>query len=182
MTIHPRSTTRAGEAADAIVVGGGIGGLANALALSRKGLRVRVLERAAEFGEVGAGLQIAPNCTRILDQWGLLDEVVSLGVVPENIVMRDAVDGSELTRLDLVDARERYGFPYVVIHRSDLHGTLLRACQRAGVDLVTDVAVTAYEHGADAATVVHEGGRETARVVIAADGLHSVARKLVSDD
>jgi salicylate hydroxylase len=67
MTIHPLSTTRAGEAADAIVVGGGIGGLANALALSSKGLRVRVLERAAEFGEVGAGLQIAPNCTRILD-------------------------------------------------------------------------------------------------------------------
>jgi len=60
---------------DVLIVGGGIGGLANALALSRKGLRVRLLERAAEFGEVGAGLQIAPNCTRILDSWGLLDEV-----------------------------------------------------------------------------------------------------------
>ena len=167
---------------DVIVVGGGIGGLANALALSRKGLRVRVLERAAEFGEVGAGLQIAPNCTRILDQWDLLDEVVSLGVVPENLVMRDAVDGSELTRLDLADARARYGFPYVVIHRSDLHGTLLRACERAGVDLVTDAAVTAYEQEVDGATVVHGNGRETARVVIAADGLHSVARRLVSDD
>lgn len=178
----PTHPTPPVDVIDAIVVGGGIGGLANALALTRKGLRVRVLERAAEFGEVGAGLQIAPNCTRILDQWGLLDEVIALGVVPENLVMRDAVDGSELTRLDLGDARERYGFPYVVIHRSDLHGTLLRACERAGVDLVTSVTVTAYEQGTDAATVVHEGGRETARVVIAADGLHSVARKLVSDD
>ncbi|MFC7099496.1 hypothetical protein ACFQQB_02745 [Nonomuraea rubra] len=93
---------------------------------------MRVLERAQEFGEVGAGLQIAPNCTRILDRWGLLGEITSLGVLPENIVMKDAVDGSVLTRLDLHDVERRYGFPYMVIHRSDLHGTLLRACREAG--------------------------------------------------
>ncbi|UBU10230.1 FAD-dependent oxidoreductase [Nonomuraea gerenzanensis] len=190
---------------DVVVVGGGIGGLSNALALSRKGLRVRVLERAQEFGEVGAGLQIAPNCTRILDRWGLLDEIVSLGVLPEHIVMKDALDGSVLTRLDLHDVERRYGFPYMVIHRSDLHGTLLRACRRAGVDLVTDVTVTGYEqaedgaaaaHGGDedgaaathdgrrerGAVAVHAGGRERGAVVIAADGLHSVARRLLSDD
>jgi 3-hydroxybenzoate 6-monooxygenase len=167
---------------DVLVVGGGIGGLANALALSRKGLRVRVLERASRFGEVGAGLQIAPNCTRILDSWGLLDEVLSLGVRPENLVMKDAVDGSVLTRLDLADAEQRYGFPYVVIHRSDLHGTLLRACQAAGVDLVNDVQVTGYEHVPGGVTVVSAGGRETAPVVLAADGLNSVARRLISDD
>ncbi|AQZ60685.1 Putative n-hydroxybenzoate hydroxylase [[Actinomadura] parvosata subsp. kistnae] len=167
---------------DVVVVGGGIGGLANALALSRKGLRVRVLERAREFGEVGAGLQIAPNCTRILDHWGLLDEIVSLGVLPEHIVMKDALDGSVLTRLDLHDVERRYGFPYVVIHRSDLHGTLLRACREAGVDLVTSVTVTGYEQAAGGAVAVHEGGREFGRVVIAADGLHSVARRLLSDD
>lgn len=169
---------------DVIVVGGGIGGLANAFALSRQGLTVRLLERAAQFGEVGAGMQIAPNCTRILNQWGLLEEVVSLGVVPDNLVMKDAVDGTVLTSLDLRDAERRYGFPYVVIHRSDLHATLLRACQRAGVELVTDVAVTGYEQAADgsSATVIHRGGRETAPVVIAADGLGSVARRLLSDD
>jgi 2-polyprenyl-6-methoxyphenol hydroxylase-like FAD-dependent oxidoreductase len=167
---------------DVIVVGGGIGGLANAYALGRQGLRVRLLERAKEFGEVGAGLQIAPNCTRILDQWGLLEEVVSLGVVPDNLVMKDAVDGSVLTRLDLRDARTRYGFPYVVIHRSDLHATLLRACRRVGVDLVNDVQVTGYEQGDGSATVIHQGGRETAPLVIAADGLYSVARGLLSDD
>ncbi|MGY1620875.1 FAD-dependent monooxygenase [Geodermatophilus sp. SYSU D00965] len=167
---------------DVLVVGGGIGGLANALALSRTGLRVRVLERASEFGEVGAGLQIAPNCTRILESWGLLDEVLSLGVQPENLVMKDAVDGSVLTRLDLADARQRYGSPYVVIHRSDLHGTLLRACRAAGVDLVNDVQVTGYEHVDGGVTVVSAGGRETAPVVLAADGLYSVARRLISDD
>ncbi len=167
---------------DVLIVGGGIGGLANALALTRKGLRVRLLERAPEFGEVGAGMQIAPNCTRILDSWGLLPEVLSLGVQPENLVMRDAVDGSVLTRLDLADARERYGSPYVVIHRSDLHGILLRACRRAGVDLVNDVQVTGYEHVADGVAVVHSSGREVAPVVLAADGLNSVARRMISDD
>ncbi|MGY1770446.1 FAD-dependent monooxygenase [Blastococcus sp. SYSU D00813] len=171
-----------GPGPDVLVVGGGIGGLANALALTREGLRVRLLERAAEFGEVGAGLQIAPNCTRILDSWGLLDEVLSLGVRPEALVMRDALDGSVLTRLDLADAHARYGSPYVVIHRSDLHGTLLRACRDAGVDLVTGVRVTGYEHRDDGATVLQEGGRETAPVVLAADGLNSVARRLFSDD
>jgi salicylate hydroxylase len=167
---------------DVVVVGGGIGGLSNALALSRKGLKVKVLERASEFGEVGAGLQIAPNCTRILEQWGLLDEALALGVTPDNLVMKDAVDGSVLTRLDLSDTRERYGSPYIVIHRSDLHGILLRACQRAGVDLVTDVKVTSYEQFEGGAVAVHEGGREQALVVIAADGLYSVARRLLSDD
>ncbi|NUR90773.1 MAG: NAD(P)-binding protein [Nonomuraea sp.] len=167
---------------DVVVVGGGIGGLANALALTREGLRVRVLEQAHRFGEVGAGLQIAPNCTRILDQWGLLEEVTSLGVLPERIVMKDALDGDVLTTLDLRDVARRYGFPYVVIHRSDLHATLLRACRRAGVDLVNDVTVTGYEQAEGGAVAVHAGGRTFGQVVLAADGLHSVARRLLSDD
>lgn len=176
------TTSSTDQTVDVIIVGGGIGGLSNALALTQKGLRVRVLERAAEFGEVGAGLQIAPNCTRILGHWGLLEEAKELGVLPENIVMRDAVDGSELTRLDLEDVEARYGAPYLVIHRSDLHGLLLRACRSAGVDLVTDVAVTGYEHTDGGATVIHAGGRETAPVVIAADGIRSVARRLLAQD
>ena len=131
---------------DVIVVGGGIGGLSAALALSRKGLRVRLLERAKEFGEVGAGLQIAPNCTRMLADYGLLDEAKTLGVVPKAMVMKDATDGSELTRLDLEDLERKYGFPYMVIHRSDLHGIFLRACQRAGVELLTDQQCVGYEN------------------------------------
>ena len=102
----PNELSKATQAVDVIVVGGGIGGLA-AVALTKKGLLIRVLERAAEFGEIGAGLQIATNCTRILDQWGLLDEVKSLGVLPQNIVMKDALDGSELSRLDLADVEAR---------------------------------------------------------------------------
>jgi 3-hydroxybenzoate 6-monooxygenase len=180
---------------DVIVVGGGIGGLSAAFALTRKGLRVRVLERSKEFGEVGAGLQLAPNCTRILAAYGLLEEATRLGVLPAHMVMRDAVDGAVLTSLDLADMERRYGSPYLVIHRSDLHGLFLRACQRAGVDLRTSQHVTEYETASspvagrarvdqDTARVrLADGEWQRARLVVAADGLHSVARdQLVGDE
>ncbi|MFB7333245.1 FAD-dependent monooxygenase [Streptomyces adustus] len=168
---------------DVIVVGGGIGGLGAAFSLTRQGLAVRLLESAPAFGEVGAGIQLAPNCTRILDDYGLLQEAKSLGVVPDAMIMRDAVDGDELTRLDLRDLERRYGFPYLVIHRSDLHGLLLRACGRAGVELINDAQVTSYENTAAGARVTLASGRtHEAGVVIAADGLHSVARRLLVDD
>jgi salicylate hydroxylase len=173
---------------DVIVVGGGIGGLAAAYALSREGLRVRLLERAAEFGEVGAGLQIAPNCTRILHEYGLLEEVKDLGVVPDDMIMFDGLDGAELTRLDLRDLERRYGFPYLVIHRSDLHATFLRACRRAGVELVNGAVAVDYESsaaedgGPSATVILADGSRHTAAVVIAAEGIHSPARdKYVGD-
>jgi len=168
---------------DAIVVGGGIGGLGAAYSLSRQGLTVRVLEQAAEFGEVGAGIQLAPNCTRILNHYGLLDEAAALGVMPDAMVMRDAVDGSELTRLDLSDLERRYGFPYLVIHRSDLHGLLLRACQRAGVDLVRNAQAVSYENVDGGANVtLTDATVHRAPVIIAADGLRSVARRLLVED
>ncbi|MEU2676721.1 FAD-dependent monooxygenase [Streptomyces sp. NPDC007107] len=168
---------------DVIIVGGGIGGLGAAFSLTRQGLIVRLLESAPAFGEVGAGIQLAPNCTRILDDYGLLDEAKSLGVVPDAMVMRDAVDGGELTRLDLRDLEKRYGYPYMVIHRSDLHGLLLRACERAGVELINDARVVAYENtGRGAAVTLASGEVHEAGLVLAADGLHSAARKLLVDD
>ncbi|WP_116198718.1 FAD-dependent oxidoreductase [Amycolatopsis circi] len=166
---------------DVLVVGGGIGGLSTAFALSRLGLRVRVLEQAKEFGEVGAGIQLAPNCTRILDAYGLLDTAKARGVVPDRMVMRDAVDGRDLTALDLRDLERRYGFPYLVIHRSDLHRLFLDACRDAGVELLTEQRIVSYTH--DPATAVTDDGTvHTAPVVIAADGLHSVARTHFADD
>lgn len=174
---------------DVIVVGGGIGGLSAAFALSRKGLQVRVLERSPQFGEVGAGIQIAPNCTRILGSYGLLEEAKRLGVLPDSVIMKDAVDGTVLTSLDLKDMERRYGTPYIVIHRSDLHGLFLKACHEAGVDLRTSQDVTGYETvpgdggGPRARVTVAGGAGHEARLVVAADGLHSAARaQLVGDE
>ena len=167
---------------DCVVVGGGIGGLGNALALARSGHSVRVLEKAAEFGEVGAGLQMAPNATRILRSWGLLDEVVERGVTPRRLVMRDALDGSELTHLDLDDTARRYGAPYVVIHRSDLHAILVDACRAAGVDLITGAEVRVIETADGQATAVGARRRDAGRIVVAADGLNSRLRTRFSDD
>jgi 3-hydroxybenzoate 6-monooxygenase len=169
---------------DVIVVGGGIGGLSAAFALTRKGLRVRVLERSAEFGEAGAGIQLAPNCTRILNAFGLLDEAKRLGVLPVTMVMKDALDGTVLTSLDLADMERRYGTPYIVIHRSDLHGLFLRACREAGVDLRTSQHVTSYANTSGGARVLlADGTVHEAPLVVAADGLHSAARgQFVGDD
>lgn len=178
----PGSASLIDAAVDAVIVGGGIGGLAAALALARTGRTTRVLEQAAEFGEVGAGLQLAPNATRILRGWGLLDEVVDHGVSPRRLVLRDALDDRELTHLDLAHLAERYGAPYVVVHRSDLHAVLLRACRAAGVDLVTGTAVTDVEHGPGHAVALSAHRRDTGRIVLAADGTASRLRHLLSDD
>ncbi|GAA4611822.1 3-hydroxybenzoate 6-hydroxylase [Actinoallomurus liliacearum] len=171
------------ESADVVVVGGGIGGLATAYALATSGRSVSVLERAPEFTEVGAGLQMAPNATRILKDWGLLDEVLEAGVAPRRLLFKDALDGSELTHLNLDDEFvRRYGGPYVVIHRSDLLAILARACERAGVNLVADCDVQDVVAAADGATARGRSGEHRASLAVAADGLHSTLRARFSDD
>ncbi|MFB4279855.1 FAD-dependent oxidoreductase [Nonomuraea sp. MTCD27] len=168
---------------DVVVAGGGIGGLATAYALARAGHAVRVLERSPEFAEVGAGLQMAPNATRILKEWGLLPEVLDAGVTPRRLLFKDALDGTDLTHLDLDDAFEtRFGAPYVVIHRGDLLDILARACVRAGVELVPDCAVLDAVPGADGAVVHSSLGEHAAGLVVVADGLRSRLRARFSDD
>ncbi|MEU6035927.1 FAD-dependent oxidoreductase [Actinomadura sp. NPDC047616] len=171
------------DPADVVVVGGGIGGLSTAYALATAGHSVRVLERAPEFAEVGAGLQMAPNATRILREWGLLDEVLEAGVTPRRLLFRDALDGGELTHLDLDDEFvRRYGGPYVVIHRSDLLAILVRACERAGVALVPNCQVRDVVTGPDGATVHSNLGDYQGALVVGADGLRSTLRAELSDD
>jgi 3-hydroxybenzoate 6-monooxygenase len=161
-----------------IVVGGGIGGLSAALALRSRGVEVTLLEKADEFGEVGAGLQLAPNATRILDEWGLLGETMRQGFEPRSLVLKDAVSGDELTRQDLgIDFRTRYGAPYVVIHRSDLHAIVLEAARAAGVELVTGAEVVAVEDLSPGVSVIMADGVSLrADACVAADGLTSRLR------
>ena len=177
MSEHATST-------DVLVVGGGMAGLAGALALRANGAEVTLVERAPEFGEVGAGLQMAPNASRVLKRWGLLEKALEIGVQPKHLVFRDAVTGEELTRQSLAgEFEERYGAPYVVIHRSDLHRVLLEACQEAGVRLVNDVFVESVET-VDGRGVAHTaaGVDYEADVVIGADGLKSTLRTVVAND
>jgi len=176
--------TSGSESQDVIVVGGGIGGLATAFSLRQQGLSVRLLERAPEFGEVGAGLQLSPNATRILDNWGLLDEVRAAGVEPKRLVLGDAITGEKLTHLPLGEEfQQHYGAPYVVVHRSDLHRILLEACREAGVELQTNSTVERVETGSDSArTYLSDGTALKSQVVIGADGLNSRLRSHVVDD
>lgn len=169
---------------EVLVVGGGMAGLAGALALRANGAEVTLVERAPEFGEVGAGLQMAPNASRVLKRWGLLEKALEIGVRPKHLVFRDALTGEELTRQTLGgEFEERYGAPYVVIHRSDLHRILLEACQDAGVRLVNDVVVEKVET-VNSRGVAHTASGDVyeADVVIGADGLKSTLRTAVAQD
>lgn len=172
------------EMDELIIVGGGIGGLAAALASAKAGMKVRVLERASEFSEIGAGLQLAPNATRILQSLGVLDEVVSKGVLPDRLVFSDALTGQSLSHLSLDDNfRGRYGGPYVVVHRSDLLETLVQACGDAGVVLENGKDVLEYDETSLGATVrCADGSEYSGFAVVAADGLKSRFRSRLCGD
>jgi salicylate hydroxylase len=168
---------------DTLIVGGGIGGLSAALCIARSGGNVIVLERSKEFAEVGAGIQLAPNATRILDQLGLLNPILEVAVQPRRLVLADAIGSRELTSLDLTDFPARYGAPYLVMHRDDLLSALLDACQRTGVELHTDANVTELRDMSTGVTAWCADGREfAAEIAIGADGLHSRIRRSFFDD
>src|SRR5215510_9416618 len=120
-----------------LIAGGGIGGLSAALALARAGRRVRVLEKATEFGEIGYGIQMGPNIRPMLERLGLAQAIEPHAVYPDALVLADAITGSELTRISLGSAfLQRYRHRYFVIHRRDLHGAMLEACRaRDGIAL-----------------------------------------------
>jgi 3-hydroxybenzoate 6-monooxygenase len=168
-----------------VIVGGGIGGMAAALAIARTGLPVRLLEKAAQFSEVGAGLQVGPNAVRVLHQLGLLDQIEALASFPEQAVIGDAVTGEVLTRMDLQGPMvSRFGYPYLVLHRNDVLTVLLDACRaEPGVTLETGRTIErVVDEGPRMRVVLADGNELTAALVVGADGLNSTVRSLIQLD
>jgi 2-polyprenyl-6-methoxyphenol hydroxylase-like FAD-dependent oxidoreductase len=168
-----------------IVVGGGIGGIATAVALSDKGFPVHVLEQAPEFGEIGAGIQLGPNIMRALDRLGVKQAVTDISWMPNFLVMRDALDGHEITRVPVKEIfPKHYKENYWVVHRADLHQCLIdKAARNPLVKLEKAREVTAYEDRGDRVIVQCKDGRSLEGTgLIGADGLWSRIRQSIVGD
>ena len=167
-----------------LIAGGGIGGLAAALGLARHGVASIVLERAAAFGELGAGIQLGPNAFHAFDALGVGDAARAMAVYIDNLRLMDAVTAREIVRIPL-DApfRARFGNPYAVVHRGDLHGVLLRACRQNDlITLRTECEALGYEQDGAVVRATLRDGVVEGRALIGADGLWSkIRRQLVGD-
>ena len=167
-----------------LIAGGGIGGLAAAVACTQHGVPVQLLERAAQLSEVGAGIQIGPNLTRILQAWGLGDALAQVAAFPKQLQARDAQTGQVLGTLPLGErAQALYGAPYATIHRADLQGLLHRSAQSAGVDIRLGQTVQGWRDTADVLEVsTAEGASVQAGALIGADGVWSEVRQQLLGD
>ncbi|MGH6816105.1 MAG: 3-hydroxybenzoate 6-monooxygenase [Hyphomicrobiaceae bacterium] len=168
-----------------LIAGGGLGGLAAALGLARKGRTCIVLEQAPRLGEIGAGIQLAPNAFHAFDALGIGEEARRGAVFVEELVLMDAVTGERITVIPVGEAfRARFGNPYAVVHRADLHGALLQACRAsARVDLRVNARVESYEQDAGGVSaILSSGQRIRGCALVGADGLRSNVRKQVVGD
>src|SRR5258706_2324998 len=168
-----------------LIAGGGIGGLAAALALARKGWRSVVLEQAPQFGEIGAGIQIAPNAWHALDALGVGQLVKKQAVFIEHLLMFDGVSGEKIINIPL-DARfaRRFGNPYAVTHRADIHGWLRGGCQALPgmIELRTSTRVLGFENESRQVVLKTDKGNLQGVALIGADGGKSVIREAIVGD
>ncbi|MDP1954705.1 MAG: FAD-dependent monooxygenase [Polaromonas sp.] len=168
----------------ALIAGGGIGGLAAALACARAGWDVRLYERAPEFTEVGAGVQLGPNVVKVLHGWGLADALAGVAAFPDRLEVRSATTCQTLGNLRLGSLmQQRYGAPYATVHRADLHGLLLTAVQQAGVHLKLNHILTQFSQNPQAVTVQSQDDPPVeGDVLVGADGLWSPVRQWLLGD
>jgi 3-hydroxybenzoate 6-monooxygenase len=168
-----------------IVVGGGIGGLSVALGFAGAGIKSIVVEQTHELGEIGAGIQIAPNAFHCFDYLGVGDEMRKAAVFIEKLQLMDAVTGAEIVRIPLDEPfRRRFKSPYAVVHRADLHNALYAAARSSGlVDFRTSHRVTKYEQNGSSVRI-YCNGRDPieGRALIGADGLRSRIRAQMLND
>jgi salicylate hydroxylase len=170
-----------------IVAGAGIAGLTLALALSEKGFHVQIFEKSATLAEIGAGLQLSPNATRLLDRLGVLERLKYASVEPQAICLQDGTSGEKLLHFPIGNqAKERWGAPYIVCHRADLQNALLtQARSRPNIAIQLQSAVT--QHKADAGGILvrvqyHDRIEEhRGALLVGADGVWSNMRTAMSD-
>jgi 2-polyprenyl-6-methoxyphenol hydroxylase-like FAD-dependent oxidoreductase len=168
-----------------LIAGGGIGGLATAMGLAQKGIPSLVLEKATTLGEIGAGIQLGPNAFHAFDYLGVGEAARKMAVYIDSLRLMDALTGDEITRIPLGDDfRARMGNPYAVVHRGDLHGVFLKACEAHElVELRTSAAVADYaQDGETVIAILEDGERIEGGALIGADGLWSNIRKRVIGD
>ncbi len=168
-----------------LIAGGGIGGLATALGLARAGLSVVVLEKAPEFAEIGAGIQIAPNAFNCFDALGVGNPVRAIAIYIDKIRLMDGVSGEEIFHIPLDEPfRQTFGNPYAVVHRADLHGILLEACrQNPLIELHAASFVLRYDQDRGSVKLhLEDKPSVNGRALIGADGLHSAVREQVIGD
>ena len=169
-----------------LIAGGGIGGLSAALALSGAGLPVRVLEQADAFREIGAGLQIGPNAFRVFDRLGVTRAVSDIATFPDAMAIMDALDGSTIATLPLGESFvKRFSYPYGLMHRADLHGVLLAACQERSesIELRTGSRIATFDDdGTRVGVQTSSGAQHEGPALIGADGLWSMIRQTLVGD
>ena len=169
-----------------LIAGGGIGGVAAALSLARLGYNVKVLEQAPELGEIGAGIQLGPNAFAAFDALGIGERARNRAVYTEEMVMHDALDESLVGRIPTGQAfRDRFNNPYAVIHRADIHTSLLEGAQAlSNIETITNTRIVRVEQDADSVTVYDQhGNAHRGHALIGADGVKSVVRQqYVGDD
>src|SRR5262245_25805165 len=166
----------------AIIAGAGIGGLCTAIDLARRGWRISVFDKAKFLDEAGAGLQLSPNATAVLQKLGIIERLVRFALRPKSIVIRRARDGAMLALLPLEDAESRWGAPYLVAHRADLQRALLEAAaSQPGICLIAGAAVSGFVSGAHniSVSVSQDGKLSTIEgdCLIGADGVRSFVRQ-----
>ena len=173
------------QALPILIAGGGIGGLTAALALSRHGYRVCLIEQAREFKEIGAGIQLGPNAFKMFDRLGITNQVTGKAVFPDSLLVMDGITAEEVTRIPLGEKfLGRFRYPYALIHRADIHSVILQACGRSPlINLVTSQKVVGFDDRGDK-VVAHteDGTAHEGAALIGADGLWSTIRAKVVGD